>query len=138
MLSDLKDWNVSILATDINPLFLRKAREGVYREWSFRDTDPSIRSRYFTRPSEGCFEVLPEIKAMVTFAYLNLARDHYPSLLNGTNAFDFILCRNVLMYFTPERAREVAGGLHRSLLDGGWLIVSPSETSHILFADFTP
>jgi chemotaxis protein methyltransferase CheR len=74
---------------------------------------------------------------MVTISYLNLAEDTYPSLLNNTNAMDIILCRNVLMYFTPEYAGKVVQNLYRSLLDGGWLIVSPSETSHILFTRFT-
>ena len=34
--------NITILATDINPRFVRKAADGVYGEWSFRGTPPSI------------------------------------------------------------------------------------------------
>jgi chemotaxis protein methyltransferase CheR len=41
------------------------------------------------------------------------------------------------MYFTAARARAVVENLHRSLIDGGWLIVSPAETSTALFARFT-
>jgi chemotaxis protein methyltransferase CheR len=73
---------------------------------------------------------------MVTFSYLNLAEDVYPSLLNNTNAMDVIFCRNVLMYLAPERAQRVAQNLHRSLVEGGWLIVSPGEASHTLFLPF--
>ena len=136
MLFDWKEWNIAILGTDINPHYLRRATEGVYKEWSFRATDLSIKERYFTRQGNHCFEILSGPKEMVTFSYLNLAQDTYPSLWNGTNAMDVILCRNVLMYFAPGQAKEVVRGLYRCLVDGGWLIVSPSETSHVLFSEF--
>ena len=74
---------------------------------------------------------------MVTFSYLNLMEDSYPSLLSDTNAMDIIFCRNVLMYFGSERAKEVVRKLRLSLLDGGWLIVSPCEASQVLFEPFT-
>jgi len=66
-----------------------------------------------------------------------LMEDSYPSLLSNTNAMDIIFCRNVLMYFGSERAKEVVRKLRLSLLDGGWLIVSPCETSHVLYEQFT-
>jgi len=137
LIPDLEQWNLTILATDINPRFLRKAAQGVYGEWSFRDTPAWIRERYFTRRQGGRFEIQPRIRRMVTFSYLNLAEDAYPSLVNSTNAMDVILCRNVLMYFAQERARKVVDKLHRSLVDGGWLITSPAETSTVLFSAFT-
>jgi len=133
---DLQDWNVSILGTDINPRFLRKAAEGVYKEWSFRDTPDWVREEYFTNAAAGGLEVLPRIKEMVRFAYLNLAEDEYPSLQNNTNAMDVIFCRNVLMYFVPQRAQRVVRRFNRALVDGGWLIVSPTEASQTLFSEF--
>jgi chemotaxis protein methyltransferase CheR len=73
---------------------------------------------------------------MVTFAYLNLAEDVYPSSLNNTSAMDIIFCRNVLMYFTEERAVQVGDGLYKSLVEGGWLLVGASELSHQIFPQF--
>jgi chemotaxis protein methyltransferase CheR len=136
LIPDLPDWNVTILATDINPSFLQKAARGVYSEWSFRDTPLWVKERHFKRHKEGRCEILPEIRQMVTFSYLNLAEDSYPSLLNNTTAMDMILCRNVLMYFAPERASKTIDKLHDALTDVGWLIVSPSEVSHGLFSQF--
>ncbi len=136
LLPDLKDWQITILATDINPRFLQKVSEGAYGEWSFRGVPPGIKERYFKKWHNGRFEILPEIKRMVTFSYLNLAEDTYPSLLNNTNAMDVIFCRNVLMYFASARAKQVIRKFHHSLLDGGWLVVSPSEASQILYAQF--
>lgn len=132
-----REWNVTILATDINPAFLRKAAEGVYSEWSFRGTPDWIRERYFKQGKNSRFEIQPLIRNRVAFSYLNLADDVYPSLTNNTNAMDVIFCRNVLMYFTAAQAKKVIENFHRSLVDGGWLIVSPVETSNSLFSRFT-
>jgi chemotaxis protein methyltransferase CheR len=134
MIPDLLDWNITILATDINSRFLQKATQGVYGEWSFRDTPVWVKERYFKRTKESRFEILPHIKKMVTFSYLNLAEDAYPSLSNNSNAMDVIFCRNVLMYFAPEQSKKIIHNLSLSLVESGWLIVSPSETSHILFS----
>jgi chemotaxis protein methyltransferase CheR len=138
LLPDVEAWNVTILATDINPRFLRKAAEGVYGEWSFRGTPDWIRERYFKARRDGRYELQPRIRKRVTFSHLNLADDVYPSLASNTNAMDVILCRNVLMYFTGERALQVAANFHRSLVGGGWLIVSPTETSTALFSPLSP
>jgi chemotaxis protein methyltransferase CheR len=137
LIPDFENWNVTILATDINPQFLHKAAQGVYGAWSFRDTPGWLKEQYFTKRQDGGFEIQPRIRRMVTFSYLNLAEDAYPSLVNSTNAMDLILCRNVLMYFAQEKARKVIDKLQRSLVDGGWLITSPAETSTVLFSAFT-
>jgi len=134
MIPDLKDWNITILATDINPRFLSKAQKGLYSEWSFRDA-PAWTKNYFNETKHG-FEIIPEIKKMVTFSYHNLAEDAYPSLLNNTSAMDIIFCRNVLMYLSQMRAKQVVLALYQCLVDGGWLVVSPVETSHVLFSKF--
>ena len=134
----LRGWELSILATDINPQALAKAKEGVYTEWSFRNTPAEFKEHYFKKIGEGRFALRSKIRAMVNFSYLNLVEDIYPALPTGTNAIDIIFCRNVLMYFTPERAREVVDHFHRSLLDQGWLIVSPCEAATPIFSEFTP
>ncbi|GBL45064.1 chemotaxis protein methyltransferase CheR [Sulfuriferula multivorans] len=136
LIPDPEKWNITILATDINPAFLGKAAAGVYGEWSFRDTPAWIRARHFKHGKNAPFEILPRIRKRVTLSYLNLADDVYPSLTNNTNAMDVIFCRNVLMYFTAARAKQVIENFHRSLVDGGWLIVSPVETSTSLFSGF--
>jgi chemotaxis protein methyltransferase CheR len=135
---DIKDWNISILATDINPKMLHKAITGEYGQWSFRAVPQWLKEKYFVKKTNNRFEIIPEIKSMVKFEYLNLAKDIYPSSLNDTNAMDIIYCRNVLMYFTQDRFRQVAQGLYKSLIQGGYLIVSASELSIQNFLDFVP
>jgi chemotaxis protein methyltransferase CheR len=136
LIPDQRDWNITLLATDLNPAFLRQAAVGIYGEWSFRDMPDHLRQRYFKPRKDGRFEILPSIRKRVTFACLNLAEDSYPSLLTNTTAMDVILCRNVLMYFSAARVKKVAQNFHRSLVDDGWLMVSPAETSNSLFPQF--
>jgi chemotaxis protein methyltransferase CheR len=127
MIPNLQDWNITILATDIDPDFLHKASLGIYSEWSFRNTLPGIREKFFKQTGKGHFEIIPAIKNMVTFGYHNLVKDPYPSVENGTCAMDIILCRNVLMYFSASQTRTVLQKLNHTLLDSGWLFLSPSE-----------
>jgi chemotaxis protein methyltransferase CheR len=126
-IADLDRWDVTLLATDINRQALQAAERGVYREWSFRGVPEDMRRRFFRARPDGLTEVVPHVRRRVKFAYLNLGEDAYPSGLNNTNAMDLIVCRNVLMYFTPERAAQVLGRLERSLGDGGWLALASAE-----------
>jgi chemotaxis protein methyltransferase CheR len=138
LLPDWREWKIIILATDINQRFLRKAKSGLFGEWSFRGAPAWLKSRYFRAPSEGRFEILPEIAEMVRFAQLNLAADDFTSVLGEFGPMDVIFCRNVLMYFRPSQAHKVIENLYRSQSDHGWLIVGVSELSHNLFSPYCP
>jgi len=129
LIANQKVWDITILATDINRQFLQTASAGVYGRWSFRRSPAWVKDKYFKQRKDGKLEIVPHIKHMVTFACLNLAADVYPSFLNNTTGMDLILCRNILMYFTPDCAGRVVANLHRSLTEGGWLMVSPTEIS---------
>jgi chemotaxis protein methyltransferase CheR len=128
---------VSILGTDLNPASLAHARTGLYREWSFRRTDPALRSRYFTPAGDGRHALDPAIRDQVRFAQLNLALPVYPSAANGTAGIDIVFCRNVLMYFSRALMAQVIARLRACLVDGGWLVVNPSEACAELFAGFS-
>ncbi len=136
MLPDLADWQISIMATDINTRFLQKAAAGIYSEWSFRDAPAFLKRQYFTRLQNGKMALLPEILKMVQFSCLNLAEDVFPALLNGTNALDLIVCRNVLMYFSPEQTGKTLRKFHRALVEGGWLAIGAAEASPAALAEF--
>lgn len=136
IIPDLSSWNIMLLATDINPIVLERGRQGVYSQWSFRDAPPWL-MEYFNKRKDGRFEIIPRIRKMVTFNYLNLAEENYPSLMNNTNAIDIIFCRNVVLYFEPAIMDGVISKFHNALLDGGWLFVSPTEIAHRSFEGFS-
>jgi chemotaxis protein methyltransferase CheR len=138
LIPNMKDWNISILATDISPRILHKAIAGEYGQWSFRGAPQWLKENYFIQKPNNKFEIIPDIKSMVKYEYLNLAEDIYPSSLNDTNAMDIIYCRNVLMYFTQDRFRQVSRRLYNSLVQSGYLVVSASELSMQNFSEFVP
>jgi chemotaxis protein methyltransferase CheR len=126
-LPDLTLWQATVLATDINQRFLRKAASGIYDRWSFRDSDPEQRAPYIQRNAEGHYAIAPDIKTLVRFAPLNLMEKIYPSALNGTADIDIIFCRHVLMYLQSDIAIAVLERLCNALVAGGWLLVSNVE-----------
>jgi chemotaxis protein methyltransferase CheR len=136
LMAGLKPGDVEILATDINTRSLQKASQGIYSSWSFRSTPPWVRRTCFETAANDRSAIDSALKKMVRFAPLNLANDHYAPLSNCTGGLDVIFCRNVLMYFTPMGMRKVIRQLYRYLAADGWLIVSPTETSHVLFSEF--
>jgi len=139
LLPDIARWRVTILGTDINPDFLKKASDGVYDEWSLRDAPPWLKDDYFRRIGDRRYEIAPEVREMVQFSYLNLAQEHlaqdfFPS--SHGDAMDVVLCRNVLIYFTPERAARAVRNLRDAMAEQAWLIVSQSEADSPLFSSF--
>ena len=125
-------WRFHVLGTDINPSALERARNAQYREWSFRDLPDGIIDRYFTKMDDGRYEVVEHIRACTEFDYCNLAEapQRYAA------GFDLLFCRNVLMYFTRAKIRDIVQGFRRSLREGGWLIPSLTETTLIHDAAF--
>jgi chemotaxis protein methyltransferase CheR len=131
----IKDWNITILATDINPRVLRKAVTGIYSTWSFRNSPSWLKSTWFHHKEDRQYEIIPEIKKMVTFTCLSLIE---MSAISNTNTMDIIFCRNVLMYFTNEWINKISQNLFHSLSEEGWFVVSSSELSSGVFPQFAP
>lgn len=138
VLPDPAKWQITILATDINPTSLTQASKGLYREWSFRGNPAGFKEKYFIKKQEGYYELLPAYRKMVNFLYLNLAEDVYPSFLNNTERLDIIFCRNVLMYFAADQKRQVIKRFHRSLADQGWFLASSTDMTASDAALFVP
>jgi chemotaxis methyl-accepting protein methylase len=138
LLTDIDTWTIFILATDINPSVLSLAREGIYGAWSLRDVPDMIRKTNFSKVGEKKWKINEQTKRRVTFAYHNLVTDPFPSLVNGLNAMDLILCRNVLMYLSEESAQKIATQFSPTLHDDGWLVFSPAETSLGAYTELAP
>jgi chemotaxis protein methyltransferase CheR len=106
-----------VLATDVDPALLERARRACYPASSLRDLPPGLRERAF---EDGCLR--PEHREPVEF----LRHDVREGAPDGP--FDLVLCRNlVFTYFAEALQREVADDLLRSLRSGGVLVVGARE-----------
>jgi chemotaxis protein methyltransferase CheR len=133
--SQIEGWNVNVLGTDINQKFLARAREGRYDEWAFRSVPEEVKQRSFTKHGKQWL-INPEYREMVTFQYHNLITNAFPSVINNLAAFDLIICRNVIIYFSQETVRGLLPRFYDTLVDRGWLIMGHAESNVDLFRDF--
>jgi chemotaxis protein methyltransferase CheR len=131
LIPKLDGWDITILGTDIDPEVLAAANEAEYTQWSFRGTPSWVVNGYFTQARDGQYRLDRTIQSMVTFRHLNLVEDLYPL------DFDLVVCRNVLMYFSRDVAMRVADRLRSSVREGGYFLVTPSETSREIQGEFS-
>jgi chemotaxis protein methyltransferase CheR len=116
---------IKFLATDIDLEVLEKAAEGIYTEHEMRGVPSAYRHKYFERlKQEDSWRFKPELQGLVRFAQLNLLATPFPF----EHKFDFIFCRNVLIYFDRATTSSVISNLAASLQPGGILVLGHSES----------
>ncbi len=115
---------LDLLATDLSPLALHRAREGVYEPWELdRGLDGEARARYFDRLGHGRARIRPEVRRWVRFRRHNLVTAPPPE-----RGFDVVFCRNVGIYFGPETLGRLHRNLAAALRPGGVLVLGAGET----------
>ena len=116
---------VRILASDIDTQVLTRASRGVYAQQSSGLCDERLQ-RHFLRgkgANSGLIRVRPELARLVEFRPFNLMAAQW----SLGEPFDFIFCRNVMIYFDSETQRQVLQQLHGTLAEQGLLYVGHSE-----------
>jgi chemotaxis protein methyltransferase CheR len=126
-------WNVSIRAVDVNPAALERAASAKFSPWALRETPPEARERWF-RPAGRDLVLVDEIRSAVSFERRNLTADDADLWRQGE--YDVIFCRNVIMYFSPEKMRGVVARIAASLAPGGFLFLGHAETLRGLSQEF--
>ena len=122
---DIADWHVQIIGTDINNQILHKCRVGVYGDRALKDVPPQIKSKYFKGLENNEWEISQEIKNMVKFNHLNLIDKRQMRSMVG---FDFVFCRNVLIYFEANTSKQILSMFYDSLNTGGFIFLGHSES----------
>jgi chemotaxis protein methyltransferase CheR len=122
------NWKIEIIATDLNPVFLKKAVSGIYTEHSLRVIPKHLINKYFEKIGRNQYKLDDSIRNMVKFNYLNLAANTYPSEVNETQNIDVLFCRNVFIYFTQITITKVVSNYRKCLNNNGIFFVSPAET----------
>jgi chemotaxis protein methyltransferase CheR len=119
------NWDVDIMAVDLNTSSLEKAQRACYSAWVLRETPEETRKKWFRVDGRELL-IDQSIRDAVQFREANLASDD-PSLWRPAY-YDVIFCRNVLMYFSPEQMRAVIKRIAYSLAPGGFLFLGHAET----------
>ncbi|WP_246545768.1 chemotaxis protein CheB [Pelotalea chapellei] len=124
-------FTLQIFATDLDSDAINKARQGVYPENIVADVSPERLQRFFIK-DQNEYRVGKEIREMVTFATQNVIM-HPPF-----TRLDILICRNLLIYLTPELQKKLLPLFNYSLNPGGVLLLGTSETVGSFEQLFTP
>jgi chemotaxis protein methyltransferase CheR len=116
--------SVEIIATDISPTAIDRARSGILGRRALRDGHPAELAARYTEVSGSGIALAPRIRQAVQFQTLNLVDPAPP----GLGKLDAILCRNVLIYFREEQILRVIDQLADHLAPGGLIAVGISES----------
>jgi chemotaxis protein methyltransferase CheR len=123
-LGALRDWDIRILATDLDSKVLAHAQAGVYAADRLDKVEKSRRDRWFTAVKGGAqWTARDELRRLITFKRLNLM-ESWP--LKGP--FDIIFCRNVVIYFDKPTQRVVFGRMAELQREGDHLLIGHSES----------
>jgi chemotaxis protein methyltransferase CheR len=122
-LQGFADWDVRLLATDIDSKVVQSAAAGKYSFDRLKGVEQQRLARWF-EPDDARqhYTVKSELKSLITFKHLNLL-DAWP--VKGP--FDVIFCRNVTIYFDKDTQRELFERMADVQEPGGWLFVGHSE-----------
>lgn len=116
-----KGARLEVKGTDIDPRILERARAGVFTAEDARTAPPAALERWFDR-HEGGWRAGPELTRVVSFERADLLSMPVP-----VRAYDLVLCRNVVIYFTEDVRNELHRRLACSLRSGGYLVVGSTE-----------
>jgi chemotaxis protein methyltransferase CheR len=116
-------WKYEIIGTDISIECLEKAKAGIYNQFEVQRGLPvQMMLKYFKQVGDQ-WHISENIKSMVQYRPLNLVRD-----FSTLGEFDFIFCRNVLIYFDPQTKKAVLDRMSTMLPAHGALVMGAAET----------
>ena len=130
------DWSIKLLATDLDSSVVATGAAGQYTLERITGISDARRKRWFLRgkgAQEGQVRVRQELRDRVTFRRLNLL-EPWPM----QQKFDFIFCRNVVIYFSKDTQRILFDRFADQLMPHGHLFIGHSETLYRVSDRFKP
>lgn len=116
----------ALQCSDIDTKVLATAAAGVYKAENVKGLTAEQLRKYFLKGkgnNSGYVRVKPELQKNIDFFTVNLIQDNWPF----REAFDFVFCRNVMIYFDAATQRRVLERIHRNMKPGGMLFVGHAE-----------
>ncbi len=121
------DWDLRLLASDIDTQVLATAMAGLYNESDMEGISNGLRTKHFLRETRGddpTWRAKPELKQLITFRQINLNDANWPI----NTVFDAIFCRNVMIYFDHQTQVRLVERFAQYLVPGGLLVIGHSES----------
>ncbi|CAK0749066.1 Chemotaxis protein methyltransferase [Azospirillaceae bacterium] len=122
-----ENWRFHILATDISEMVISIGQRAVYPRTMIEPVPQNYQDRFIMNGhgrQAGKIRIVPELRKTVTFAKENLLAPD----AGGSESFEIIFCRNVVIYFDRDATLQLIKHLARRLAPGGYLFIGHSET----------
>jgi len=115
--------DIEVWATDINPVYLRRAREGIYSISSIKEVSKELREISFIfQEDENVFRITPLLQKGISWKVHNILHDF------EENNFHIIFLRNnLLTYYRDEIKQPAFQKVVNNLAQGGFLIIGSHE-----------
>jgi chemotaxis protein methyltransferase CheR len=123
---DLANWRISITGTDLDEAALTAARAARYSAWAMRTLGVVERERLFDRDGDA-YRLKARYRGLVRFEQHNMLSLLDPAAALQFTGYDLILCRNVLIYFSQDVAKQMVGALAGRLTRDGYLLLGHAE-----------
>ena len=120
---EFKNWDATILATDISRKALAKAAEATYEVDQVAGLPESWLKQYFTKSENGKISLKNDIKSQVLFRYFNLMED-FPF----KKKFNVVFLRNVMIYFEDNTKYQLIEKIYNHMEPGGYLFIGTTES----------
>lgn len=127
-LQNFSSWDVKILATDLSEDILIKAMDGCYTPKELESMPKDFLSKYFDLVDQHGtkkYQVKDSLKSHIVFRSYNLITGNYTMF---KNKFDFIFCRNVMIYFDRQTQNTLLSNYFKLLKEKGLLFIGHSES----------
>ena len=116
-------WTIDILGTDVSTTCIDRARSGTYTQFEVqRGLGINQTIKWFEECADG-WRAVEELRRPLRFQVHNLLEQ--PPHPGG---FDIVLCRNVLLYLSPERKALSFERIASAMAEDGWLMLGAGET----------
>lgn len=124
-IEQLCEWDIKILATDLSTRVLKKAMLGVYAKDRLKGIPLQMLNTYFEKGNlKDHYQIKDSLRDLIVFRRLNLTDETFPF----KGQFDFIFCRNVMIYFNKQTQTELVSKFYKHLAPDGYLFIGHSES----------
>ena len=119
------DYEIEIVASDIDTQALAKAKAGVFNRRSLQYVPAETIAKYTLDAGEGERRMVPALRDSIRFTNVNLL-----DVVSDRNyrGFNVVFCRNLLIYFDDVSRREAGGALFSAMAPGGFVCLGHSES----------
>ncbi|MGE5418396.1 MAG: CheR family methyltransferase [Acidobacteriota bacterium] len=116
--------NLRIFGTDIDgsDLFEKIIVDGVYPREQVERIPKDIFDKYFTAVADDSYQLVHKIRSRVSFQKHDLLTLQPVGL-----DFNLIVCKNVLLHFSPQQRIEVIRMFHSALTDRGLFVTEQTQ-----------